>query len=705
MMRRVLAVAALCMSSEAVAYDLFVDPAGGGDFTTVGAAVAAAVAGDRVLLLPGDYSAEAVVVVSTSLEIAATYGANVTTAPRLRVTGATTSAVIRDVRLTCAADASAPAVEVANGATVELDSVANLLCPDSNPRTFVDIADGTAWIHGATFTAAGTQVNAIGGDVTIEDSVFVEGTADAASAVSIAGLDGLGLPATLTVRRSSFSGYSGSGGAGSAIYAIGLGELTVEESTFTGNDATDGGAIFVQDSTPFTVSDSEFRDNTATRGAAVFVDATDAVFERVVFADNTAQDGAAALHVVGTDPAGSTELSYVTSTGDHGLGEGGAVVFDTPGTARVYGSWFCGSEALGDLVGAALTLRGTAVLDVQGTAFALTSGSDAVRIDGDGVYDFRNVTFADFSQSAIRAQGAGTTIGVYESILHDGSDFGVFGLDGSLGLNVPVGVGSHNNALLLGAGLGGGVFDALTFATDATTVDPMFQNYIAGVACDDLNLWLDPTSPLRDLGAGVDVDGSPSDIGAFGGPWADLDDADGDLSYEDVDCDDSDDTVSPQATEVAYDSVDQDCDGVDVTDVDGDGFDATQAGGNDCNDTDAELFPGAADTWYDGVDSDCDGADDFDQDGDGHPSADHGGTDCADTDPQVHPDATDVLDDGIDQDCDGVDAVTPDPDPDPDPDPTNDEEDRGCGCDHGTPASSAAGLALAAMLLAARRRR
>ena len=95
------------------------------------------------------------------------------------------------------------------------------------------------------------------------------------------------------------------------------------------------------------------------------------------------------------------------------------------------------------------------------------------------------------------------------------------------------------------------------------------------------------------------------------------------------DCDDDDRSSHPDATEVAYDGIDQDCDGSDLVDVDGDGFGALEAGGPDCDDDDANIHPAATETWYDGVDQDCDGRDDDDQDGDGLPLDE----DCDDLDP------------------------------------------------------------------------
>ena len=71
------------------------------------------------------------------------------------------------------------------------------------------------------------------------------------------------------------------------------------------------------------------------------------------------------------------------------------------------------------------------------------------------------------------------------------------------------------------------------------------------------------------------------------------------------DCDDGDPGIP--GVEVAYDGVDQDCDGSDLVDVDGDGYGGGK-GGEDCDDADDAVFPGAEETWENGVtDNDCDG--------------------------------------------------------------------------------------------------
>ncbi len=164
----------------------------------------------------------------------------------------------------------------------------------------------------------------------------------------------------------------------------------------------------------------------------------------------------------------------------------------------------------------------------------------------------------------------------------------------------------------------------------------------------------------------------------------------------DTDCNDLVGAIRPGVTEVAGDSVDQNCDGTELcfVDADRDGYRVTGGGtvlslnlscadpgeaalatnAGDCADADATRNPGATEIC-DGVDQDCDGvADDglatqnyyVDADGDSRgalgsvpvtscaPVAGRvaSSTDCNDGDASVYPGAVEVAGDGVDQNCD-----------------------------------------------------
>jgi len=174
--------------------------------------------------------------------------------------------------------------------------------------------------------------------------------------------------------------------------------------------------------------------------------------------------------------------------------------------------------------------------------------------------------------------------------------------------------------------------------------------------CDDADEAINPEGGEVCNGADDDCDGLTDDeddsldiatasswyMDADGDGWADArtstwacEAPEGWLASEyAADCDDADDTIHPDATEVC-DEIDNDCDGA-------------------TDDSDADLDSSTGSTWY--ADADSDGYGDAassamacDQPS-GHVADDQ---DCDDTDGDVHPAATEVCD-GVDNDCDGA---------------------------------------------------
>ncbi len=177
-------------------------------------------------------------------------------------------------------------------------------------------------------------------------------------------------------------------------------------------------------------------------------------------------------------------------------------------------------------------------------------------------------------------------------------------------------------------------------------------------------------------------------------------DGDGDgYSICDDDCNDNDGQDYPGAPELC-DGADNNCDGVvdDGLDYDQDGY--LSCDDEDCDDFDDDVHPDATEIPYDGIDQDCDGVDLTDVDGDGHDGG-PSGTDCDDSEPLVYPDAIEDCRNDRDDDCDGLEDLE-----DPDCGAGDEEVPDDCSCSVGrsTP-FSLAWLAVPLLALAGRRRR
>ncbi len=470
--------------------------------------------------------------------------------------------------------------------------------------------DAEVYIEGASFE--GNAASESGGALAVEDpgdedvylvsATFTSNTAQTGDGGAVA----ITSDANLWLDLCSFDLNEASLGWGGAVafdpdspgYTLEASDCTFEE-----NQADDGGgALWANEADEITVLDSAFlRNESAADGGALYLEGNDEVLaRRNLFHENTAVSVGGAYYETGT--AISAEVTNCIFSENMATLGAAVALEDQTIQMELVNNNLTGNDATSD--GAHLYLSSATISFVNNIA---TNG-----VDGGGLYaaDSASASGSDFYYDDVWSNSGGDYTGT---------------------LTDPVGTSGN------------------------ISEDPQLRSYTqdGDETNDDHHLELD--SPCLDQGdpSIVDLDGTQSDIGVYGGPYADGSDADGDGYWDITDCDDTDPTIHPGAEETPYDGIDQDCDGHDLIDVDGDGYEAPDVGGTDCDDDDATIYPGAPDTWYDGVDSDCAGDDDYDQDGDGYQSSAYGGQDCDDTDPNINPGVPDTWYDGVDSDCDG----------------------------------------------------
>jgi CSLREA domain-containing protein len=232
---------------------------------------------------------------------------------------------------------------------------------------------GRLAVRGSTFTGnsagEGGAIHNIAPTLSIANSSFVGNFTTEGSGGAISSRAGT----TLTVANSIFS----ENGASDAGAIASEGTLIVAHSTFEGNGANGGGAI--ESRGTFTVTDSTFTGNSAISGAGIHMIGVGTI-RRSTFALNTA-DYAAGIENVGTLTVSNSTFAGNTTLIPFGGGPGGGI--DNRGTLTLASSTLVGngaSEGAGIANDGSATLNNTMIAGSQGGncsgAFDASSTSD-----------------------------------------------------------------------------------------------------------------------------------------------------------------------------------------------------------------------------------------------------------------------------------------------------------------------------------------
>ncbi len=261
-----------------------------------------------------------------------------------------------------------PAPYAGNGGAAEVKEGGTLIVKDSAVFTGNTAAKGGAvYINGGTATVSG--------------STFTDNKAATGGAVYG------GTASDTTITRSTFTGNA-VGNLGGAVYHNGT--ALIENSVFSGNTATYGGAVLSGDLSETLISGSSFSGNTATYGGAVY-NSNNMTVGNSVFDGNVATDGGALynedheLNVSGSTFTGNTAnnggaiyggtASKTTITDsvftDNRATNGGAIDING-GTATITGSTFSGNTA-GVYGGAIYNNGGARALTIRNSVFATES--------------------------------------------------------------------------------------------------------------------------------------------------------------------------------------------------------------------------------------------------------------------------------------------------------------------------------------------
>ena len=578
-------------------------------------------------------------------------------------------------------------------------------------RSTVTISN-TSFVDNVATNGGAMWIVAANDTVTITDSTFDENTADQSGAIGVMA-GGSSAATDLMISGSSFTdnealaGYGGAISLGSTTISQSYGSLEISNTTFDGNNSNssssaNGGAILVNTSS-----------------------SDDVLFSSVLFTENSAHSSGGAVYINGAQDVEITTSRFFNNEASSPASYtryGGALQISNVESISLDNSILCGNSATKfstlSSYGGALYAGNVEELSIANVIFQENesdANGGALAVDSvDEVSMFNNTFVGNISTQGDDLWATLSPAEIVNTIFaYSSASSSVYAADSiSASENVAYNDWYNNTSNTAGS------FGFSVTSNGNMVNDPIFTLYSQDGDCENDVLTLEPSSPLIDVGdpTRFDLDGTRSDIGAFGGTTlldSDVDgfgalvdcddtdanaypgaaflestsacmlDADGDgygdstpsnpLVQSGQDCDDADFSTKPGGVEIC-DGIDNDCDNqIDdnpvggqlyYTDADGDGIGGTttiqscsatngaSSQTGDCDDLDPFTFPGSAEN-----DSSTSCMRDVDADGYGDSAPTNtsvtAGTDCDDMQPSISPAGTEIPADGVDQNCDG----------------------------------------------------